>query len=67
MYSKRKDRSFFGGSNLLHGWWFINPYGENGIGEKSPENKKLVFYSRLSFIIIYTSGYAAYKLGEYIN
>jgi hypothetical protein len=46
-YSHRKDKSFFGGANILGGWWLLFPYGSDGV---HLEAKKLVLWGRLVFI-----------------
>jgi hypothetical protein len=60
-YSKRIDRSFLGGVNMLNGWWLVFPYGHNGI---SREHKNLVFWGRLIFLVFGAFGFAAYVIGR---
>ena len=45
-YSYRKDKSFFGGANIIGGWWLIHPYGSDGV---ESEARNLVFWGRLVF------------------
>ena len=60
-YSKRNDKSFLGGANMLNGWWVLFPYGKDGIGR---EHKELVFWGRATLTLCFAAGYLAYKIGS---
>ena len=60
-YARRKDRTFWGGANILNGWWLIFPYGENGVG---PEGRGLVVAGRLIALIMVVSALLAYGLAR---
>jgi hypothetical protein len=47
-YSRREDRSFWGGSNMLTGWFFLFPYGQGGV---PGSERKLVFWYRVVAVI----------------
>lgn len=47
-YSKRKDRSFFGGADFFNGWFLLFPYGKNGV---SREEHRLVFWCRATAVM----------------
>ena len=66
IFSKREDKSFWGGANLYNGLWLLFPYGENGIGEKTPEKARLVLTARILAVLISLTGFAAYKIKDYI-
>ena len=51
-HSRASNESFWGGIDIIGGWWVIFPYGEYGL-EKNEENKKLVRSSRLCFLFFY--------------
>jgi hypothetical protein len=59
-YSKRNDKSFMGGANMLNGWWVVFPYGKDGIGR---EHKELVTWGRVTIILCMLTGYLAYAIG----
>lgn len=52
-YSYRRDRSFWGGANILNGWWLLFPYGSDGV---EPEAKNIVFWGRIVFSAILACG-----------
>lgn len=58
-YSKRNDKSFMGGANMLNGWWVFFPYGKDGIGR---EHKELVMWGRLTLALCIATGYLAYAI-----
>lgn len=59
-YSKRNDKSFLGGANMLNGWWVLFPYGKDGI---SQEHYELVMWGRVTLSLCFAAGYLAYKIG----
>ncbi len=44
-YSKRKDQTFFGGANILGGWWLVRPYGTDGIPREERNIGKDYFFT----------------------
>jgi hypothetical protein len=51
-YSKREDKTFFGGWNILNGLFLIFPYGKGGV---SRNEHRLVFWCRVSAVLTVAS------------
>jgi len=56
-YTKREDKSFLGGANILNGWFLIFPYGKSGLPK---EEASLVFWCRVTALATIFFGYLAY-------
>lgn len=49
-YRQRQDKSFWGGSDVLTGFWLLSPYGEGGVPESA---HKAVLIARVSLLVFY--------------
>ncbi len=49
-YQQRQDKSFWGGSDVLTGWWLLSPYGEGGVPETA---HRTVLVARISLAVFY--------------
>lgn len=58
-YAKREDKSFWGGWNILNGWFLIFPYGKGGVPK---EEYRLVFWCRVSAVVFCISMIGVYYL-----
>jgi len=56
-YTKREDKGFLGGANILNGWFLLFPYGKDGLPK---EESALVFWCRVASISTLSFGTLAY-------
>jgi hypothetical protein len=56
-YTKRKDKSFWGGASILNGWWLLFPYDNDGLAR---ENRSIVIVARITLVVGLLSGWLAY-------
>lgn len=63
-YSRRKDRRFWGGIDILNGWWVFFPYGKNGMKEG---NDNIVWGARISWFILIATGTLLFVLKNSIS
>ena len=59
-YTKRTDKSFWGGASILNGWWLLFPYDNDGLAR---ENRAIVMAARISLAVCLASGWLAYQWG----
>jgi len=57
-YTKRKDKSFWGGASILNGWWLLFPYDNDGLDR---ENRGIVIAARITLLVFLVSGWLVYK------
>jgi hypothetical protein len=52
-YGQRRDRSFWGGRDVLSGWWWLLfPYGDNGVPESA---RTIVLVVRLAAVAFWVT------------
>lgn len=56
-YTKRTDKSFWGGASILNGWWLLFPYDNDGLAR---EYRGIVRAARISLVVCLASGRLAY-------
>lgn len=59
-YSRRTDRRFFGGVNILTGWWLLLPTRASQLSEA---DAGLVWGARAALVAAWAFAIAAYKVG----
>ncbi|MEK8082286.1 hypothetical protein [Pseudomonas sp. XK-1] len=55
-FTKREDKGFWGGYNILTGWFLLFPYGEGGLPKTE---SALVLWCRLTAVSSFVFGYLA--------
>ena len=58
-YSRRENRSFWGGANMVTGWWLVTPYSSGGM---APGNDALVNTARISIAFFWLALLGIYAI-----